>query len=318
MQENIDYMMLYRIAKYYYEDHISQNDIAKKEHVSRPHVSRLLAKACDCGIVTIKVSLSDELQTSETRHVLKEKLGLKDVIIAFVPNESRNIDQKISLNIATVAAKAFPKLIKGCKNIGLGWGYTMYQTSLQISYNNECDKLTFVPLIGTSGEDNPYLQINSIVDRFAEKHGANSYYTNIPVVREKYMELGKIEQQRYGRLKRYWDKLDMAVIGLGPPPMEGKFLISEISAEYKQSIINSHTQGDILSQFFYEDGSTYNVNPQYRQACYDISRLKEVKNVVCLAGGSSKVNGIIAAARNSFFNTLITDSSTAKLILEKI
>lgn len=318
MQDNIDYMMLYRIAKYYYEDHISQNDIAQKEHISRPHVSRLLAKALECGVVSIKVSLSDELQASEIRRVLKEKLKLKDVILAFVPNESRNIDQKISLNIATAAAKAFPTLIRGCKNVGLGWGYTMYQTSLQISYNNECDKLTFVPLIGTSGDDNPYLQINAIVDRFAEKHGANSYYTNVPVVREKHMELGGLDQQRYYRLKRYWDKLDMAVIGLGPPPKEGEFLISEISAEYKQSIIDSHTQGDILSQFFYEDGSTFDVKPQYRQACYDIGRLKEIKNVVCLAGGSAKVNGIIAAAHNGFFNTLITDSITAKSIMDKI
>jgi DNA-binding transcriptional regulator LsrR (DeoR family) len=318
MQSNTDYTMLYRIAKYYYEDKLSQSEIAKKEHISRPHISRLLDKARECGIVSIKVSLPTDLQVSRLRMEVKDKLQLKDVIIAYSPPDIRQNSNRVSMNIATVAAQHFPRLIEGCKNIGIGWGFTMYQTSLQLSYCSNFEDVTCVPLIGISGENNPYLQINTIVDRFAERLGSKSLYTNIPAFRESNMELARIEKERYKKIQEYWDKLDAAVIGLGVPPGVGKFLISEVSQKYKDILVNSNTVGDILSQFFYEDGSVFDLKADYEQVSLPIEKLKTIEKVICLAGGLSKVDGIIAAARNGFINILVTDSVTASCILEKI
>jgi hypothetical protein len=47
--------------------------------------------------------------------------------------------------------------------------------SLRLSYRNLGDERMYVPLIGMSGTSNPYLQINTIVDRVAERHRARSY-----------------------------------------------------------------------------------------------------------------------------------------------
>ena len=51
MQDNTDYTMLYRIAKYYYIDNMSQSEIALKEHMSRPHVKAAWegTSGRDCG-----------------------------------------------------------------------------------------------------------------------------------------------------------------------------------------------------------------------------------------------------------------------------
>ena len=315
MQDNTDYTMLYRIAKYYYVDNMTQSEIALIEHMSRPHISRLLDKARQEGIVEIKVNMPEKLQVEKTAQILKEKLGLKNVIIAPTPTETKNLNKKISMNIATVAAKSIPKLIKGCTNIGIGWGYTMYQTSLLLSYTGSINA-TFVPLVGTSGENNPILQINAIVDRFAEKFRADSYYINIPAIRKKETELSQIENKRLIRLKQYWHHLDAVIVGLGNSPKVGEFLVSEVSKEYKECIANSNTLGDILCQFFYEDGTTLDNLGEYEHTCLPLSELKNIKNVICLAGGAAKVNGIISAAHNGFFNILITDSNTAKLIVE--
>ncbi|MEN6313713.1 MAG: sugar-binding domain-containing protein [Clostridiaceae bacterium] len=310
--------MLYRIAKYYYEDNLSQNEIAQKEHISRPHISRLLEKARESGIVDIRVALPEELHISKTRRMLQDKLRLKDVIIALAPTETRQINKKNSMNIATAASKQLPALLQDCKNVGIGWGFTMYQTSLQLSYCDDCEGITFVPLIGISGENNPYLQINTIVDRFAEKFGAESYYTNIPAIRENNTELAQVEKERYIKIQQYWDNLDAAIIGLGVPPKVGEFLLSELSRKYEEIIASTNTLGDILSQFFYTDGTVFNLKPDYEQVSFPIQRLSDINKVICLAGGAAKVDGIIAAARNGFFNILVTDSVTARLILEKL
>ena len=130
------------------------------------------------------------------------------------------------------------------------------------------------------------------------------------------MELARIEKERYKKIQEYWDKLDAAVIGLGVP-RSGNF-ISEVSQKYKDILVNSNTVGDILSQFFYEDGSVFDLKADYEQVSLPIEKLKTIEKVICLAGGLSKVDGIIAAARNGFINILVTDSVTASCILEKI
>lgn len=310
--------MLYRIARYYYEDNLSQDEIAQREHVSRPHVSRLLEKARECGIVNISVSLPEELQASKTRRMLKDKLGLNEVVVVIVPAEVRNMDKKASINIATAAAKHIPDWIKDCRNVGIGWGFTMYQTSLQLTYCSKCNDLTVVPLIGISGDNNPYLQINAIVDRFAEKFGADSYYTNLPAMRDKNTELARIDRERYARLQHYWDGLDAAIVGLGASPKGEEFFVSEVSREYKKTIANSNTLGDILCQFFYGDGRIFDFQSQYEQMSFPIYKLKDIKKVICLAGGQAKVDGIIAAAQSGFINVLVTDSVTAGSILDKL
>jgi len=315
MRDKTDYTMLYRIAKYYYVDKLSQSEIAQKEHLSRPHISRLLDKARECGIVQIRVTMPKELQIAKINNLLQDKLGVK-VILA--PTEAKPHHKKVSLNIATAAAKHLPALLKGCRNVGIGWGYTMYQTSRQLPYSDRNEDITFVPLIGASGEDNPYFQINTILDRFAEKFGAESFYTNVPAVRENNSELPRVEKKRHAKLQQYWDNLDAAVIGLGVPPNVGKFLISEVSQEYKEIMINSNTIGDILCQFFYPDGNIFAIKSGYEQFSFPIKKLKDIKNVICLAGGENKVEGIIAAAENGFFDTLVTDSITAGLILDRI
>lgn len=318
MSDNLDYTMLYRIAKYYYQDKLSQNEIAQREHLSRPHISRLLDKARECGIVQINVVFPEEQLVSKTGAMLKKGLGLDEAIIAFIPEDTKPSSSKTFMNIATAAAKRLPALLRGCKTIGVGWGRTVYETSRQLPFCDNIEKATFVPLIGISGEDSPYLQINTILDRFAEKFGADSFYTNIPTIRENDVKLSKIEQIRYARLQQYWAKLDAAVIGLGIPPQEGKFLISEVSQDYRKMMTRSNTIGDILCQFFYANGRVIDFKSHYEQFSFSIHILKSIDKVICLAGGRAKVDGIITAASNGFFKTLITDSNTAKMILERL
>ena len=147
MQETIQTILCSTVLQNnYYEDNLSQNEIAKKEHVSRPHISRLLEKAREYRIVDIRVRLPEELQVSKMEQQLKERLGLNEVVVVLASHDSRQLDKKISMNIATAAAEHLPGWIKGCKNVGVGWGFTIYQTSLQLSYCNSCEDIIFFPL----------------------------------------------------------------------------------------------------------------------------------------------------------------------------
>ena len=316
MSDSTDYTMVYRIAKSYYIDGMSQQQISKRENISRPHVSRMLSKARESGIVSIQVEMPQRLCMPKLQDEVCRCLGLKNVILVSVPEERKLSKTDISLNIATAAAEYLPGLLEDAGRVGIGWGFTMYQSSLLLPHTDSSCPMTFVPLIGISGENSPYLQINVIVNRFAEKFGASSFYTNIPVLRES----GSVtaDHERDARLETLWNTLDAAVIGLGPPFKQGDFLVSDVSLEYKKSIAQSDLVGDILANYFDTAGNVFDSSAYYDHFSLPLSRLKSIQNVICLAGGDDKADGIIAAARNGFIRTLITDSSTAKTILAKL
>jgi len=318
MKDRTDYVTLYRIAKAYYLENHSQFHIAREENISRPHVSRLLSKARQLGIVTIKVEMPNRMQMVRLQEQITELLGLQRVLLADLLNEDSGNSKKNASSIATLAAENFLDLMGDARKIGVGWGYTVYQTSLTLPKANLDESITFIPLVGMSDESNPYLQNNVIIDRFAEKLNALSYYTSLPAFYERHSTKGPVERDRFLRLRQQWEKLDAAVIGLGPRFKSGDFLIREVSEEYKQLIANSDVVGDILASFFFEDGTILDSHEYYEQVSLPLIRLKEIKNVVCLAGGEEKVPGIIAGARNGYFKTLVTDVSTAEMIIQRI
>jgi DNA-binding transcriptional regulator LsrR (DeoR family) len=315
---NYDFALLYRIAKSYYKDDLPQQEISRRENISRPHVSRMLAKARECGMVKIDVRMPVEPELEVLSEKLRERLCLKAVKLAYVQEPTFGRESDPATDIATVAAVCIPDFIRGAHTIGIGWGRTVYQASLLLDYADPCDGRTFVPLIGLSGESSPFLQINVIVDRFAEKFAAESTYTIMPAIRNRQQKMGTAEKESFQRLRSQWEKLDAAVIGLGPAAKSGRILVAEGSQEYHRQLAGSGTVGDILASFYYPDGSVFDTSACYQQISLPLSALREIGTVICVAGGQNKVDGILAAARSGYFSILITDSRTAERILEKL
>lgn len=317
MPESDDYPMLYRIAKSYYIDNHTQEQIARCESISRPHVSRILAKARARGVVKFQVQMPKLDNTQQLAEALCKRLKLKDVRLARVPSQSGYGRRNLSLGIATVAAANLPELLSESTNVGVGWGYTIYEASALLDHCITNQPLNFFPLVGSFGENNPYLQINVIANRFAEKFNAKSYYTIMPAIRDN-ERLARIEEKSYMKLKQQWESLDTAIVGLGPSPSNGTPLLTEASEEYHQLLHESGTVGDILASFFYKDGQVLDTSKCYFQISMNLDDLKMIDKVICLAGGSSKVEGIISAARNQYFNVLVTDTNTAQQILVQL
>ncbi len=318
MPRQSDLLTLYRVARYYYKEGMNQKKIAAIENLSRSQISRLIEKALKMGIVKFTLHLPSEFDSNELSSALERGLGLEKVIVAPISSSNADSDLKVSQVIAIAAAEYLPQVFSKSNVVGIGWGKTLYETSLQLSFTNGNSAMYFVPMIGLSGDDNPNLQINTIIDRFCEKFKCRGLFTNIPTIRERELPLTKVEKERFENLKELWNGLDVAVIGLGKPPDKATSIISELSDEYILKVSQSQTCGDILAQFYYPGGKIFSFDDRYDHIAFEISRLNALKSVICLAGGADKVNGIIAAARCGFIKTLITDSVTARLIFEHI
>ena len=311
-----DMMQMYRIAKMYYMDGLTQAQIAEAESISRSQISRLLDQARSRGIVEITVRMPGRISLNELRDDLIRELKLKDVAIA--PLNETAAEEDVIEAIATAAAGFLPKELKSCRTVGMGWGRTLYRTSCVLSPRGAESEKLFVPLIGVSGTDNPALQVNAILDRMGERFRAHTYFINVPAYRDSKEPLSELAKKRLQQLHRYWDELDAAVVGVGAAPSVGDLFISEVSSRSAERALLVQAVGDILTHFFRADGTLIPEIPGYERIAFHAANLRQVRKVICLAGGRDKVPALIAAAKAGFYNMLVTDSVTAEAIYTTI
>jgi len=76
-----DPRLMVRVCDLYYNQGISQQQIAKDLNLSRPTVSRVLALAREQGIVKISISNVDAVEHWELERKLEKEYGLQEVII---------------------------------------------------------------------------------------------------------------------------------------------------------------------------------------------------------------------------------------------
>jgi len=317
MKTGPDSSTIYRIARYYYAEGLSQEEIAAKEGFSRSQISRLIDRARELGFVKISLVPPADLRTEESARELTEALRLRSVIVVPLRN-SAGADETTAA-IATRAADFLVEILGEFKVVGLGWGQTVYKTAeLLPRGSGKGSSPFFVPLIGTSGDLNPYLQINTMIVRFSASFRSSGLFVNIPSVREKGAPLSKIEEKRISMLTERWNRVEAAVVGLGAPPANSPNLIDELPQGYKEELKNSMSCGDILAHFFAPDGTLFRSQYDYELLAFDIQRLRGLKRSICLAGGPGKHEGIVAAARSGYISDLITDEQTAAAMLKLI
>ena len=300
-----DASLLYTVAKYYYIDDYSQSEIAKILNISRPQISRLLKRARELEIVKIEISMPNNIKDESKAEKIKKYLNLKDVLIVEDSNDNKLLYVKSSEYLSA--------LIEKSKKIGIGWNETLYNISIELKYNDSDKQKIFYPLIGNLGNNNnPYLQITTIVDRFAEKFNSKAYFNNYPALIEK-KSINNNDLEKLEEFKKFWSDLDIAIVGLSSIRESYQSYISDIPKVDKLNI--DEIEGIILGSFFMNNGETFNYPDKYYINSIMLSELKKIKDIVCIVSGVKKIDIIKFAAMKKYFNILITDEATADSII---
>lgn len=316
-KKKIDNGLLYRIARDYYLNGLKEEAIAIKENISRPHVSRLLSLARENKIVQFKVVMPEEIDVILLKNRLQELSKLDFLEVVYVPEEHIHDFEYTSLSIAYEACSSIKDYLKNCKYTGLGWGYTIYQTSKQLFTSDYPWGGTFVPLIGVSNENSPYLQISTILNQFADKFRGKAIFINVPVVMDEGLYESKMAKDKLRKLQHHWDQLDSAIIGFGVPFDKCKhFMIGEVKKSFNKHLKNIETLGDILVNFFDVEGNQIRVNQENKIVSIDLDKLQSISKVLCLAGGIDKAQGLKKIIDKKIIKGLVTDSNTAKRLIE--
>ena len=301
---------LYNIAVMYYEEKLTQDEIAKKTGISRPQVSRALAKAISVGIVEIKVI--PPKSTSVLAETLKERLGLRKVFVAPAVNNTGDRRQDIIDDISEYGASVIGSILSGKENIGVGWGETVYNTILKMdgpsSYNI---RPTVAPLVGSLGYHEAHYQVNVIAGMLSNKIKGRPLFYNVSDKIVEETEEANRTMGQYKELNEVWNKLDAAIIGLGPYPTV-HFPEGSVTDTWMEELAKNDPKGDIIGRFFNVNGYIHDSKSRFLGIPEEA--LKKTETVICLCGGSEKVEAIVTAAKLGYISHLVTDAKTAEEI----
>lgn len=313
-----DSALAYRIARYYYMDNLSQSEIAQMEQISRSTVSRMLDKARASGMVNIEIVMpvSPLIERMETE--LKKALGLKKVIVvpASVNECNENTDEMVIMDLASIAATHLTELLGGSKVIGLGWGRTLYNTAGFLPFAERNKNRLFVPLVSNYSVHNRFLQTSTIVSRYGERFGADTYYLNISGVKKVGEHRTESELMNIKQLEQYWSRMDAAIVSLGAPLINAKNPYESEVKEFSRGKDANRECGELISQLYYANGESHVMGWEIEVVTFPLDKLKKIKNVICISGGVGKAMPNIQAARNGYYKTLITDHLTAQAMLD--
>lgn len=318
MTKKFENALVYRVAKSYYMDNLSQLEIAKQENISRSTVSRLLERARTTGVVCIEIKPPSDFALKESEEKLQEALGLEEVIVvpASVGESSPQTQQQLILDVASVAAAHLPSLLEHSRFIGVGWGRTVYYTAEYLPQLSPSPEKLFVPLVSNASLRNRFLQSGESVGRYSGRFGGQTYYLNVSM-RQPGEPRPIAEEYNVAQIKEYWNQLDAVVISVGAPPTEDECYMAERMTDmFGVTDLNPDARGEILSQMYFSDGRPSRlIGRNVAVEAFPLEELRRVPRSILLAAGNYKAMPVLYAAKNRYFNTLIVDHLLADKIL---
>lgn len=306
--------LLVKIAKLYYFDGWTQAQIAKKQNVSRPVISKLLNNAKKEGIVEIYIK-DETVLTVELEDQLEKKYGLEEVVVVSTSNFTR---EKLKQQIGKRAASYLSKHLQGVTDLGVSWGSSVLSLVEEYPYERRSD-LNIVPIIGGMGNEFVHLHSNQLCSQLAQKMNASCSYLYAPaMVESDELKNTFTHVKEIAHVLEKGRNVDMALVGIGNPFKEATLeKMGYLQENDLKSLREAGAVGNIGSSFFNAQGEEIDHPLNTRFIGLNIEEIKNIPNVIGIVEGVHKLESIDAALKGELLNVLIIDEHTAQALINE-
>ncbi len=318
MPKKIDINLVFQVARMYYQNNKTQQEIAEQFNISRATVSNLLSKAKDMGIVEIRYILKNPtLNEDRLSDSLKELFDLDECIVA-------PLNDNIYVNGLTVCAGHANDLINSHISsgdiIGISWGNTCYEIMNTYDLKNNLTDLEIVPLMGDVDLiDSRKFNMNEMVQKFAQKLDAKPSFIYAPAV-AKTIEEKKLYMQssQMHDISDKWKSINVAILALGY--FNGSIVeraskpLNKSGLSYYMSN-NDEPVGATCGHRFNIYGELIKDSLSERLISIPFDALKKATTVIAVATGSEKAYSSFSVLSSGLINSFICDNALAQNII---
>jgi len=310
MKSRSDILEMVEVCKMYYEQELTQVEIAKRMQLSRLTISKMLKRAKEYGIVKIEV-LSPMENVNVVLNQLKSIFHIQGGLV--IPTQSRD-ENFIEDLVLSQAAMYLENLLPDIQTIGLGWGYAVGRFIENIRSRHTLDGFTgkVFPLIGSSTNPSKWYQPNELVRMLGERIGYEPFYLPAPAFplsqKNNALFTGTTE---YQEMLKLWANTDVAIFGIDSYPSMPD---QATAVRFGDLLDEKNAVGTVLTYFYDRNGAII--------TCEDdiviripLALLQSVKKGIGIVTGLNRIDTIYGALQTGLITHVITDEITAREII---
>jgi DNA-binding transcriptional regulator LsrR (DeoR family) len=308
--ENIKYLL--EICEMFYIQGKSQKEISAILNISRPQVSRFIAKAKEENLISIKLNYPN-IEENNYQNKICKKYNISEVYIYDI-GQNENSDS-IEL-LAEASKELFNIIVKNNQTVGIMAGRTVELLSEKIEKSKNRG-LTFIPLCGGLTINGKTWQANNICQQFAKKTNGNCYMLNAPnYFTQEATKVALLNEESIQKVMKMGRNCDVALLGIGSVNTNSTgILASGLSKKELEILKNEGAVANICCSYINKFGEVINSSIANKILGHSILELTKTKKVA-IATGDEKLEAIKAVLRGEFVDVFITSLETAKKLID--
>lgn len=305
------FITLARVSHMYYEQGMTQQQIADELNLSRMRVSRMLQQARTEGIVQISITYDGFYP-----HLERKLASLYPATRFVVADALDGSDASLKRSLGAAAADYLMKVIEDDSTVALGWGTTLREIGRSLT--DPLPGVSFIPLIGGQVHIGLDVHANSIAELMATNTGGRAMRIFAPAVAES-AEAREILVASAAVREPLEEaaSADICLFSVGSPfsPSATLEQVGYYSAEDISELRASGAACDLISiSYFDRAGVRCGRAISDRTVSISEEQLRAIPLKICVAGAEDKHEAIKIALRLQLADVMILDDVSARYL----
>lgn len=314
MMDLLHHELLAKVATMYYQQEMTQNDIAAALDLSRVKIYRLLKEARERQIVRVlidwPIKRADDLGAQ-----LAARFGLERALVL----KTGATDAALLLRqIAQLAARYLEGALADQSAMAICFGSTTYEVINAIRIDFQAS-VKVMQATGSLSHALKEYDSSALTRQLARKLGGEALYLSSPLLADNAEAAAMIREQAVvSRTLEQVRRADIALVGIGDldPSTSGFVKAGVADAEQLRAYRRHGAIGDMAWQIFDGDGCLYPCELNRRIIGLTLDELRAVPETIAVAVGVNKAAAILGALNSGAINVLCTDEATAERVIE--
>lgn len=312
MPAHRDVAELVKVARLYFQDGMSQQEVARAIGTSRSNVSRMLSAAQERGVVQVRI-VDPAGRDGGLEKAMAEAFGLAEVrVAAFEPGMS-GLDK-----VGMLGARWLLDYLRDGQTLALSWGTALQRLVWSVT-SDRGREVEIVQLVGGLSPVATASTGQELVRELAVRLGAAYRYLHAPALLNTPGASAALAAERsVAEALNAARRADIALVGIGATghgSSENIVREMHLSDAERAEFLAAAPVGDICARFFDVHGRPVHGPADDRVLAVDLEDLRRIPTVVGVAAGPEKAPGVLGALRGGFIDVLICDSGAARGVL---
>ncbi|MGO1581803.1 MAG: sugar-binding transcriptional regulator [Actinomycetaceae bacterium] len=296
----------------YYEQGMTQQQIANDTGQSRIRISRILQQARTDGIVRITIDYG------HYDPELEQALGDRYPGTRIIVSDSVDGSAEATLHsLGSTAAEWLAGHLDDRTKVAVGWGRTLRSVAEQLVIGTP--RPTFVPLLGGQVHAGLDVHANSIAALMADRTGGTAMRIFAPAIAESTdVRDALVSSAAVSITLDQAAEADAAIFSIGVP-FDPSTTIAEVGYYTDEEFAQLRATGaacDLISiAYFDADGNPCGEALTDRTVSITLDQLRAIPVKICVAGGTEKHEAIRIALGLGVIDVLVTDDASARALL---